>query len=77
MMGGDSTSFGPALEVGENGSISVVAESRERADELIAELSDGGAVTLAMEDQVWGAYFGMCADRFGVNWMLVYAPPRE
>ena len=77
LMGSDSTTFGPPVQVGNNFSISVEAESRERADELIAALSDGGAVTLPMEDQFWGAYFGMCTDRFGINWMLVYAPPQE
>ena len=77
LLGSDSTTFGPPLEIGNNFSISVEAESREHADELQAKLSDGGAVTLPMEDQFWGAYFGMCLDRFGVNWMLVYAPPQE
>ena len=33
-------------------------------------------MTLPMEDQFWGAYFGMCVDRFGVNWMLVHTPPQ-
>ncbi len=77
LMGSDSTAFGPPLEVGNNFSISVEAESREHADELQTKLSDGGAVTLPMEDQFWGAYFGMCVDRYGINWMLVYAPPQE
>jgi len=77
LMGSDSTTFGPPVAVGNNFSISVDADSREQADELIAALSDGGAVTLAMEDQFWGAYFGMCVDRFGVNWMLVYDASRE
>ena len=77
LMGSDSTAFGPPLEVGNNFSISVEAESREHADELQTKLSDGGAVTLPMEDQFWGAYFGMCVDRYGINWMLGYAPPQE
>ena len=70
LMGSDSTTFGPPLEVGNNFSISVEAESREHADELQAKLSDGGAVTLPMEDQFWGAYFGSCIDKFGISWQL-------
>lgn len=77
LMGSDSTTFGPPLEVGNNFSISVAAESREQADTLYASLSARGAATMPMEDQFWGAYFGMCTDRFGINWMLVYAPPQE
>lgn len=77
LMGSDSTSFGPPLQVGNNFSISVEAESRERADELYASLSEGGAATLPMEDQFWGAYFGMCTDRFGINWMVAYELPAD
>ncbi len=77
LMGSDSTTFGPPLEIGNNFSISVEAESREQAETLHAALSEGGAVTMPMEDQFWGAYFGMCTDRFGINWMLVYELPQE
>jgi PhnB protein len=33
-------------------------------------LSEGGAVTLPLERQVWGDLFGQCTDRFGVSWMV-------
>jgi PhnB protein len=33
-------------------------------------LSEGGAVTLPLEMQMWGDLFGQCTDRFGVNWMV-------
>lgn len=70
LMGSDTSSFNPPLAVGNNFSISVAVESRERADELHAGLAAGGAVTMPMEGTFWGSYFGMCTDRFGVNWML-------
>ncbi len=77
LMGSDATTSGPPLEVGNNFSISVDAPSREQADALYAALSEGGAATMPMEDQFWGAYFGMCTDRFGVNWMVVHGQPAE
>ena len=77
LMGSDGGSFGRPLQVGNNFSISAAAESREQADELYASLSEGGAVTAAMEEQFWGAYFGMCTDRFGINWMVVYPLPAD
>ena len=42
LMGSDSSSFGPPLAVGNNFSLSIDAESRERCDELFAKLSAGG-----------------------------------
>ena len=29
---------------------------------------------MAMQDQFWGAYFGTCTDRFGINWMIDCEP---
>jgi PhnB protein len=33
-------------------------------------LSDGGMVTMPLEKAMWGDLFGMCVDRFGVNWLV-------
>ena len=43
--------------------------------DLFAKLSDGGNVTMPLQDTFWGAYFGMWTDRFGVNWMVNYDDP--
>lgn len=71
LMGSDvPPQFGPAPVQGSNFSISYNAGSREEADELFAKLSDGGMVTMPMEDQFWGAYFGGCIDKYGISWQL-------
>ena len=72
LMGSDNSEFGPPLVVGNNFSLSVPTESRQSSDELLAKLADGGTVTMPMEDTFWGAYFGMCTDKFGINWMVVH-----
>lgn len=33
-------------------------------------------VTLPQSDTFWDSYFGMCRDRFGVQWMVDYTAPR-
>jgi uncharacterized glyoxalase superfamily protein PhnB len=43
------------------------------ADELRGywgRLSEGGKVHVPLEQQMWGAEFGMCTDRFGIRWMI-------
>ena len=33
-------------------------------------LSEGGQVQVPLEKQMWGDEFGMCADKFGIGWMV-------
>ena len=50
-----------------------ISLSGDDADELRRywdQLSDGGQVQVALEQQMWGDVFGMCTDRFGVSWMV-------
>jgi PhnB protein len=34
------------------------------------KLADGGTVGMALEPAPWGDTFGMCADRFGISWLV-------
>ena len=70
LMGSDNSPAGPPVVVGNNFSISVNTDGRDESDDLIRKLSDGGAVTMPMQETFWGSYFGTCTDRFGVNWMV-------
>ena len=72
LMGSDNAPDAPPLATGNNFSLSVEAESRDQADHLLARLAVGGTVTMPMDVTFWGAYFGMCSDRFGINWMVVH-----
>lgn len=77
LMGSDKASFGPPLAIGNNFSISIEATGREQCDELFAKLSDGGSVSMPLQEMFWGDYFGSCTDRFGINWMVSYTLPTE
>jgi PhnB protein len=61
---------GNDINFGDNISISL---SGDDADELRGywdKLSDGGTVAMPLEKQMWGDEFGMCIDRFGIQWMV-------
>ena len=32
---------------------------------------------MPLEKQMWGDFFGMCTDKFGVAWMVNIADPNE
>lgn len=51
-------------------SLSYSPKTKAEADAIFEKLSEGGATTMAMHDAFWGAYFGMCRDKFGVHWMI-------
>jgi PhnB protein len=34
------------------------------------KLADGGQISLPLDKAPWGDIFGMCQDRFGINWMV-------
>lgn len=58
------------FRVGDNSYISIHPDSREEADRIFKELSEGGEVEMPMEDQFWGDYYGSLRDRFGNSWMI-------
>ncbi|TWI80416.1 PhnB protein [Lacibacter cauensis] len=73
LMGSDTPSFmGKHNEQENRSKISIMAESKEEADQLFNGLSAGGQVEMAMADSPWGSYFGMFRDKYGIEWMINY-----
>jgi PhnB protein len=55
--------------------ISLVAADKAEADQAFARLSEGGEVAMPLGNAPWGPYFGMCKDRYGLQWMVSLAGP--
>ncbi|MBK7425652.1 MAG: VOC family protein [Saprospiraceae bacterium] len=71
LLGSDTTQeYEAHFSQGNNFSISITTDSREKADHFFKALSEGGQATMPMNDTFWGDYFGMLTDRFGINWMI-------
>ena len=51
--------------------LTIAAKTEAEADKLFGALSDGGQVTMAMHKTFFSPRFGMLADKFGVNWMIL------
>ncbi|RNE66710.1 VOC family protein [Cryobacterium tepidiphilum] len=51
-------------------SLSVSGEDEQELRAYWDKLVEGGSVTMPLEQAPWGDTFGMCTDKFGVNWML-------
>ena len=63
-------SMGQVTENDNRNTISISAESREEADKLFNGLSAGGKIEMPIADGPLSSYFGMFADKFGVQWMV-------
>jgi PhnB protein len=55
--------------------VSIVANDKAEADRAFELLSAGGKVGMPIGNAPWGPYFGMCTDRFGVQWMVSLPGP--
>jgi PhnB protein len=54
------------------GNVAIMLSGEDRA-QLVGywdKLSEGGTVAVPLERQSWGDEFGLCADRFGTQWMV-------
>ena len=70
------TDIPKSMEQAVNGtsvSLCVHMDSREEADRVFNGLSEGGKVTMPMEDMFWGDYFGSFFDKYGIQWMISFS----
>jgi PhnB protein len=75
LMGSDVLQvMGQVTENDNRNTISISAESREEADRLFSGLSNGGKIEMPITDGPLGAYFGMFADKYGIQWMVDFTP---
>lgn len=71
LMGTDAPeSMGFKVNYGNNISINLEPDTRAETKKLFDALSAGGKVTMELQDMFWGAYFGSCTDKYGVQWMF-------
>ena len=64
------TMKGQPVTPGSNLSLSLDFTDVEGIDKTFAALSEGGKVTMELQDTFWGAKFGMLTDKYGFNWMF-------
>jgi PhnB protein len=63
-------SMGHKLKIGNNVTINLEPDTREETERLYKALSEGATECMPLQDMFWGAYWGVCLDRFGIRWMF-------
>lgn len=75
LMGTDMiASMGHELRVGNNTTIHLELDTRDETERLFGLLSEGSTEMAPLQDMPWGAYWGVCLDRFGIRWMFSGPP---
>lgn len=73
LMGTDAPKeMGFTVAQGNNMHISIEPETKDETTRIFNELSEGGTITMPLQDMFWGAYYASFTDKFGINWMLNY-----
>lgn len=67
-------SMGQVNENDNRYTVFITAESKDEADKLFNVLSEGGKLEMPIMQGPWGNYFGMCTDKFHVQWMINLEP---
>ena len=52
-------------------SLTINAADDKEAEKLFGALGKGGQITMPMSETFFASRFGMVADKFGVNWMVL------
>ncbi|ADI14094.1 VOC family protein [Truepera radiovictrix] len=73
LMGTDAlSSLGQTLRMGNNAYIYLEADSAEEAQGLFSALAEGGHTEMPLQRVEWAERYGVCTDKFGVQWMVGY-----
>jgi len=55
---------------GDNISLSVDCDNDQQLEDVFSKMATGGKITMPLQEQFWGATFGMLTDKFGIHWMF-------
>jgi PhnB protein len=71
LMGTDAPeSMGFTVNFGNNIHINLEPDTKAETKRLFDALSVGGKITMELQVMFWGAYYGSCTDKYGVQWMF-------
>ena len=64
------TPNGMEYRAGTNMSMSLTGDNEAELTAYFEKLSNGGMVVMPLGKAAWGDSFGMCTDKFGIQWLV-------
>jgi PhnB protein len=77
MLAGSDMAPDEGIQRGNHMVLLLNCSSPEEINSFFEKLSAGGQVSMPLQTEFWGDTFGMLTDKFGNEWMLNYAKPKE
>jgi PhnB protein len=63
-------SMGHELKVGNNVTLSLQPDTLDETKRLYNVLSEGGSEKQELQKMFWGAWWGVCLDKYNIRWMF-------
>ena len=71
IMGTDNLeSMGHHTKIGNNTTINLEPNTREETERIFQLLSEEATDLAPLAEQMWGALWGCCLDKYGIRWMV-------
>jgi PhnB protein len=61
-----------SLKIGNNVYISLTSDNAEEAERVFNSLARGGSTEMPLQQTEWAEKYGICTDKFGIQWMMSY-----
>jgi len=65
------------FQIGNNFYIHLEADDEAEAARVFDGLSEGGRIEMPLGETEWAEKYGICVDRFGVQWMISFTGKKE
>lgn len=70
MLMGSDTPPGMSFNGVHGFAVSVTLGDTAEGERIFNALAEGGKVTMPMQETFWAKRFGMCGDRYGIQWII-------
>lgn len=70
LMGSDNVEAYNEILAYDNFSLILHSDEKAEVDRLFSELAKGGQIKMPTTQTFWGSYYGICIDKFGIQWKV-------
>jgi PhnB protein len=70
-------SMNQKISTGDNITISITLDDETEANRIFDALAEEGNIIMPLGTEFWSELFGICKDRFGIQWMMNFSPKQK